>query len=602
MPGMSNFVERYDAEQLAILKPFFTNTDSNVFVLRNTLPQTTKAAFFARYSRSPMSLRTLFLKEFVTDPDTGEYYDGIFDYIKAVEKASEFKVGGPRSDSFFKRVLSEYGDDSVIDSASAHIAIEGVDQVEAKAVEDGRLAGYIEKSTRYVDFTNRYGVDNEGFITGPKSDGLYLYKAYPAVLGSSIGNEYTYVNDLLFGRVKEMQPQVASRLMRIYPLENFPFSVNIAGKTLEVRFSEIEHLNGVDVENEKKKAERAYRTSIKAASLDVVRVLLPTSTMTNLGWFASYRSLDHSLIKMLSSAYPPSVETANKCYEELMKEDEPLIRRVMEGHGVEEQKFLRFRENELIELAKNAEVAIGPNKSAEGASVKLLHYEDEDSARARIAAATIYPYTNAPMESIIRMLRENDKIGAALNSDNIIKAAASGRENRRHKPPRSFELTNYDAEFIGDIGVFRDLQRNRFTLQIRQKFGISEGYVIPDIIRNMGFEDKFVDAIEAAESLYKDAVKITPQYAEACVTFAHKVRWIASADLRQYVWWIELRTGRQGHPSYRKLMQSMYSEMNKAHPGLVNNQTVPFADMNDYPLGRLAASYSTENKLEKLRR
>ncbi len=51
-----------DTERAA-LAPYFTNTDRPVFALVN-LPETVKGALFARYSRSPKSLRRLFLDEF----------------------------------------------------------------------------------------------------------------------------------------------------------------------------------------------------------------------------------------------------------------------------------------------------------------------------------------------------------------------------------------------------------------------------------------------------------------------------------------------------------------------------------------------------------
>ncbi len=45
-----------------------TNLDQPVFALVN-LPEVVKGALFARYSRSPKSLRRLFLDEFVGDLD-----------------------------------------------------------------------------------------------------------------------------------------------------------------------------------------------------------------------------------------------------------------------------------------------------------------------------------------------------------------------------------------------------------------------------------------------------------------------------------------------------------------------------------------------------
>ena len=67
------FVTAYVPEEFAhdeadILRRYFTNLDGPVFALVN-LPEVVKGALFARYSRSPKSLRRLFLDEFVGDLD-----------------------------------------------------------------------------------------------------------------------------------------------------------------------------------------------------------------------------------------------------------------------------------------------------------------------------------------------------------------------------------------------------------------------------------------------------------------------------------------------------------------------------------------------------
>ena len=69
---MQYAAERFSADEETTLRPYFTNLDSPVFALVN-LPEVVKGALFARYSRSPKSLRRLFLDEFVGDLDlTGD--------------------------------------------------------------------------------------------------------------------------------------------------------------------------------------------------------------------------------------------------------------------------------------------------------------------------------------------------------------------------------------------------------------------------------------------------------------------------------------------------------------------------------------------------
>ena len=102
--------DSFTASERRLLAPYFTNLDGPVFALTN-LPEVVKGALFARYSRSPKSLRRLFLDEFVGG-------DG--------KPATGSEVGLARSEQLYEKVFLEYGDDSVAQLGGAHIACEGV--------------------------------------------------------------------------------------------------------------------------------------------------------------------------------------------------------------------------------------------------------------------------------------------------------------------------------------------------------------------------------------------------------------------------------------------------------------------------------------------
>ena len=127
-----------DAER-ARLTSHFTSLDGPVFALTN-LPEVVKGALFARYSRSPKSLRRLFLDEFAG----GE-----------AASAPVAAVGVERAERLYERVFLEYGDDSVAQLGGVHIACESVSNILTKVLEWGRLMAYLEQSTRYVPYDDR---------------------------------------------------------------------------------------------------------------------------------------------------------------------------------------------------------------------------------------------------------------------------------------------------------------------------------------------------------------------------------------------------------------------------------------------------------------
>jgi thymidylate synthase ThyX len=137
--------EVFSDEEASILSRYFTNLDSPVFALVN-LPEVVKGALFARYSRSPKSLRRLFLDEFVEDlPDAD---------------ANSLSVGSSHAESLYEKIFVEYGDDSVAQLGGVHLACEQASNVLTKVLEWGRLMSYLEQSTRYINYDFEWSIRN----------------------------------------------------------------------------------------------------------------------------------------------------------------------------------------------------------------------------------------------------------------------------------------------------------------------------------------------------------------------------------------------------------------------------------------------------------
>src|SRR5215210_7434632 len=153
--------EKFTADETDVLRRYFTNLDRPVFALVN-LPEVVKGALFARYSRSPKSLRRLFLDEFVGDLDISG------------DQTVDATVGLSRAEELYQTVFYDYGDDSVAQLGGVHLACEQASNLLTKVLEWGRLASYLEQSTRYIAYDTRIG-------------GRYRFHRPPEVLGSQFG-------------------------------------------------------------------------------------------------------------------------------------------------------------------------------------------------------------------------------------------------------------------------------------------------------------------------------------------------------------------------------------------------------------------------------
>ena len=232
------------AEQLQ-LAPYVTNTERPVFVLTN-LPEVIKGALFSRYSRSTLGLRTLLLREFLQNDEAG---------FQAPSTPQDSRLALTKAQSFYDRILDGYGDDSIGELGGAHLALEQVSILATKVLEDARIGGSpLEKSTRYVSFAQQVNGD------------FQFYKD-PRVLASAQAELYLETNRELFRTYAELIEAVRDYLRKVLPPEP-------------------------------DQPQAAYERSIRARGFDLLRGLLPASTLTNMGVFGNGRFFEGLLIRL----------------------------------------------------------------------------------------------------------------------------------------------------------------------------------------------------------------------------------------------------------------------------------------------------------------
>jgi thymidylate synthase ThyX len=187
---VSEPASEFTAAERALLRRYLTNVDRRVFALKG-LPQVVAGALFSRYSRTEKSLRRVLLDEFLGQTDLG-----------IVAPEPDAVVDKAHAEAFYERVLVGYGDDSVAELAFAHVAVESVSQLAAKALEDARIGiSPLEKSTRYVRFDRR------------GADGRYAYHRAPELDDP----RYEPAMDRLFTAFAQLLPVVLEGVRARHP-------------------------------------------------------------------------------------------------------------------------------------------------------------------------------------------------------------------------------------------------------------------------------------------------------------------------------------------------------------------------------------------------
>src|SRR3989344_2252876 len=549
--------ETFTEEEKNVLKPFVSNIDKPVFILMN-LPEVIKGALFSRYSRSRKTLRRLLLDEFIKDKETGfgeivgfQQKEGI-DMKEAVQKAQ----------AFYDRVLDGYGDDSVGELGGCHLACEFVSNYAAKVLEDSRVGGSpLEKSTRYVWFDEK--VDND-----------YLFYKEPVLMDSRFKDTYLRINRLLFGTYTKLIEPMEAFVAKHFPLEDFPFFDTAAKE--EIPFKEIKD------EKIKKRAEKAYSSAVKAKACDILRHLLPASTLTNVGIFGNGRFFQGLLTKMYSSDMAEIQELARHIHHELGTIIPSFVRRAKRDEFIVKKR----KDTEKITAEIIPQNSVQPVKE-----VTLVAYDKDESPA---LAAMLYPCTNLSFKE----LKEKISSMPAEERIKIMRSYMDGRRHRRDKAGRALEHIYYTFDILADFGIYRDLQRHRILTQERQDLTVIHGYTTPDEIIKAGFQKEYEHTMGEAAKAYHEIAAEYPKEAQYIVPMASKTRWYMKMNLREAFHFIELRSTAQGHPAYRRVAREMYEEIRRVHPAFA--EYMKFVDLNEYPLGRIQAAVHQEEKRELL--
>lgn len=539
---MTLMPERFTEEEKRLLGPFVSNTDKDVFVLRN-LPEVVKGALFSRYSRSAESLRRTLLSEFITKSEAGLAEAMSATGILGGAGASGL-VATDKAEKFYDRVLLQYGDDSVAELAGAHIALENISIIATKMVEDARIGlSPLEKSTRYVYFDQ-------------KADGRYRFYREPVLMASKFAAEYERVCDMLFDTYSRLIPKVSE-----YVKGRMPKDTSLS--------------------------ERAYEATVRSKTCDILRGLLPASTLTNMGFFGNGRAYEYLITKMYADPLSEMRGLASLMQGELRTAIPSFVKRPDSEHGRQMQEY-------FSSVRKGMEGAASPlgNGTDGHEDVRLVCYDKD--AEIRVLAAALYPYCGLGMENI----RERVSSMGAEDRNMVLKAYFGERKNRRHKPGRAFEETYYTFDICTNFGAYRDLHRHRVLTQQRQLLGCRLGYTIPPELKAAGCDSEFAHAMDAAKEAWERISAVYPKEAQYIVPLAFKVRWEMTLNLREAYHFCELRSAMQGHIDYRRIAQKMAEQIRNAHPALAGGMR--FVDMADYEFERLEAEKRMDRKIREM--
>ena len=519
--------EAFTADERAILLRYFTNTERPVFALRN-LPEIVKGALFARYSRTAKSLRRLFLDEF----------------YRGEEFAETAEIGSTKASELYDRIFIEFGDDSVAQLGGAHLAVEQGSNILTKALEWGRLGGYLEQSTRYVPYDDKPG-------------GRYRYFREPDIVSSPHGARYEETLDRIFALYAEALPRAIHGYGRRFP-------------------------------KQPDDTDRVYKSTIRAKALDALRGMLPAATVSNTGIYASGQSFEGMLLRMRGSPLAEVRDVAAMMLAELNEVIPVFLQRVEQpSRGGAWSDYLRDTRESMQALA--AEL-LRDDKPEDRPLVTLVDWDPDGEEK--LVAAMLYAVSDLPDDQ----LRARVRSMPAEERARVVRTYVGERGNRRHKPGRALEAISYRFDVLADYGAFRDLQRHRMLTMEWQDLTPRHGYEMQPDLDEIGVGASFREAMDLSQGLWSAVEPDLPKQAQYAVCMAYRIRFVMQLNARAAMHLIELRSSPQGHPAYRAVAHELHRQIAEVAGHRAVADAMRYVDFDAVDLERLEAERRAERK------
>ncbi len=158
------------------------------------------------------------------------------------------------------------------------------------------------------------------------------------------------------------------------------------------------------------------------------------------------------------------------------------------------------------------------------------------------------------------------------------------RRGKHDAPGRALERVFCTVEMTMDYGAFRDVQRHRMATQAAQALSPALGFEKPGEFETFGYAAQYEDLLARSADTYARLCDAGFVHEAAYVLpLATRIRVLFTWNLREVTHFVELRSARQGHPSYRKIAQEVYRAVEAAYP-LIAKYMRP--DLNMYALTR----------------
>lgn len=500
----------YSDFERRLLETYFSVVDgpdhADIYLVRN-LPQEVAATLNGVYSRSSKSMRDQFLDRLRQGLQAqGKRLEDLPVGAPAVDTLSA--VMADKSGQFLKTYAIDHGHNSLREGSVVHLAIERVSQLVTRFIQRERRCSFEESSTRYISFrAETHWRDPEVMAAGGE-----LAQAYEEVLGST------------FTLYESATERLLAHLQRLRPLQ--------AGEK-----------------------EAPWLRTLKAEAFDAARYLLTPAIFTKWGMVADARTLSDVITELKSH---PLAEF-QLVGERMQKQAEQALPTLLSY--ARPNAFQQALHAALPALAQQLGTAASPvHRGAATGHTELLGYDA--NLDDKLLASLLYEASHQPFAALLAAVRG---LTAGQRQD-LLQQLMAKRGSHDSWPLALEGAAPFDFEVLLDFGAYRDIGRHRKSLQQQQTLTTVHGFAVPPLMEQAGLGGEYTAVLERTADLQQRLAARFPLAAGYVTPFAFLQRVRIQFDPRQTAYFVELRSGPEGHFSYRQVALDMLAHVRRVSP------------------------------------
>lgn len=500
----------YSEFERRLLEAYFSVVDgpnhADIYLVHN-LPAEVAATLNGVYSRSSKSMRDQFLDRLRQGIESqGRKLE---DLPLPGEKEDQLStVMADKSGKFLKTYAIDHGHNSLREGSVVHLAIERVSQLVTRFIQRERRCSFEESSTRYIPFTAETHYRDPDVVAA----------------GGDVLADYDAVLDETFALYTRATEQLLAHLKKIRPLQD----------------------------GEK---EGAYLRTLKAEAFDAARYLLTPAIYTKWGMVADARTLSDIISELRSHPLAEFRLVGERIKEQAEQVLPTLLTHAKPNAYQQALHEMLPKVAEELGVAK-AEAHTGP---AEG-HTDLIRYDRELDDR--LLASMLFESSQLPFQALVDRI----KAMTAGAKEQLLDRLMAARGSHDAWPQGLEGGDMFEFETVLDFGAYRDIGRHRKGFQQQQLLTTAHGFAVPPLMTEAGLGDEYVAVMQrTAERQQRVAAKF-PNAASYMTPFGFLQRVRLIFDPRQVAYFVELRSGPEGHFSYRQVALDMFEHVEKVTP------------------------------------